>query len=321
MKAPQPFLADKTLPLLVGAGGEVAGNPEALADWARAQRARLDDWLHEAGAVLFRGFGLSGTEDFRAVCCAVRPELAAYVGGDSPRVSVADQVYTSTEFPPELEIALHNELSYGGWWPKRLFFTCQTAARSGGETHIADGRAIYANLDRAVRHKFEERGVTYIQHLRDESGPHGSGKSWQETFETRDKAAAEAYCRDSGMDFDWTGRGLSTAILRPGVIQHPVTGESVWFNQADQWHSSAGGVKHQETEDTGNGEKALPCHARFGDGSEISAEDLAAVHAAYRASEVLFPWQEGDFLVLDNEMALHGRKPFTGKRRTLVAMA
>ncbi len=39
MKAPQPFLADKTLPLLVGAGGEVAGNPEALADWARAQRA------------------------------------------------------------------------------------------------------------------------------------------------------------------------------------------------------------------------------------------------------------------------------------------
>ena len=68
-------------------------------------------------------------------------------------------------------------------------------------------------------------------------------------------------------------------------------------------------MKHHETEDTGNGEKALPCHARFGDGSEISAEDLAAVRAAYRASEVLFPWQEGDFLVLDNEMALHGRKP------------
>ncbi len=320
MKSPQPFLAGKTLPLLVEAGSEVADSPEALADWAGANRARLDGWLHAAGAVLLRGFGLSGAEDFRAVCCAIRPELAAYVGGDSPRVSVADQVYTSTEFPPELEIALHNELSYGGWWPKRIFFTCQTAAETGGETHIADGRAIYANLDPAVREKFEERGVTYIQHLRDESGPPGPGKSWQETFETQDKAAVEAYCREAGMDFDWTARGLSTTIRRPGVIQHPVTGESAWFNQADQWHGSAGGAKHQDTQDS-SGEQDLPCHARFGDGSEIGEDDLAAVRAAYRASEVLFPWREGDLLVLDNEMALHGRKPFTGQRRTLVAMA
>ena len=321
MKAPQPFFADRSLPLLVEAGGAVAGSRETLVDWAGANRARLDDWLHAAGAVLFRGFGLKGTEAFRAVCCAIRPELAAYVGGDSPRDSVADRVYTSTEFPPELEIALHNELSYGGWWPKRLFFTCQIAAETGGETPIADGRAIYANLDPAVRHKFEERGVTYIQHLRDESGPPGPGKSWQETFETQNKAAVEAYCHDSGMDFDWTARGLSTTILRPGVTQHPVTGESVWFNQADQWHGSAGSAKHQEMEDFGGGEKALPCHARFGDGSEIGEDDLAAVRAAYRASEVLFPWREGDLLVLDNEMALHGRKPFTGKRRNLVAMA
>ncbi len=204
MKSPQPFLAGKTLPLLVEAGSEVADSPEALADWAGVNRARLDGWLHAAGAVLLRGFGLSGAEDFRAVCCAIRPELAAYVGGDSPRVSVADQVYTSTEFPPELEIALHNELSYGGWWPKRIFFTCQTAAETGGETHIADGRAIYANLDPAVREKFEERGVTYIQHLRDESGPPGPGKSWRSTRKTAPRSRSAASGLSTPLNFQMT---------------------------------------------------------------------------------------------------------------------
>ena len=58
-----------------------------------------------------------------------------------------------------------------------------------------------------------------------------------------------------------------------------------------------------------------------GDGGEIPLADLHAVRAAYRASEVAFPWQAGDLLVLDNRLALHGRKPFQGDRSVLVAMA
>jgi alpha-ketoglutarate-dependent taurine dioxygenase len=65
----------------------------------------------------------------------------------------------------------------------------------------------------------------------------------------------------------------------------------------------------------------LGSHARYGDGSEIPIEDLEAVRAAYRASEVASPWQPGDLLMLDNILAMHGRKPFRGERRVLVAMA
>lgn len=36
---------------------------------------------------------------------------------------------------------------------------------------------------------------------------------------------------------------------------------------------------------------------------------------------VLFKWQRGDILVLDNVLTAHGRRPFVGPREILLAMA
>jgi alpha-ketoglutarate-dependent taurine dioxygenase len=36
---------------------------------------------------------------------------------------------------------------------------------------------------------------------------------------------------------------------------------------------------------------------------------------------VAFPWQKGDILMVDNMLAAHGREPFTGPRKIMVAMA
>lgn len=52
----------------------------------------------------------------------------------------------------------------------------------------------------------------------------------------------------------------------------------------------------------------------------IAVEDLQAVRQAYHARELLFQWRRNDVLLLDNILAAHGRKPFTGERRILVAM-
>jgi hypothetical protein len=320
---PRGLEEDEGLPLLLVPAGSLRGSPKSLSTWAAENRALLDDWLHQAGAVLARGFAIASPGDFRTVAEAVRPELQNYAGGDSPRTSVADRVYTSTEFPPELEIGLHNELSYTGSWPTRLFFSCLVAATSGGETHIADGRKIHSRMNPDVRRRFTEKGVSYLQHLWDAGGDPGPGKSWQETFETTDRAAVESLCGEQGMTVEWTTRGLRTAKSNPGVITHPRTGEICWFNQADLWHASFDVVKdHEDTSSSGGTPAdALGSHARYGDGSEISIDDLNAVRTAYRDSEVAFPWQPGDLLILDNILAMHGRKPFEGKRRILVAMA
>ena len=53
-------------------------------------------------------------------------------------------MYTSTEYPADQSISLHNELSYAHRWPEKLFFFCQTEPQRGGETPLADSRRIVA---------------------------------------------------------------------------------------------------------------------------------------------------------------------------------
>jgi alpha-ketoglutarate-dependent taurine dioxygenase len=314
---------NETIPLLIEPDGVLEGTPVALGSWAAGHRHELDQWLLQDGAVLLRGFGIGGPQAFHDVVAAIRPQLLDYVGGDSPREALGDRVYTSTEFPPDMEIGLHNELSYTRSWPDRVFFCCLVAAKSGGQTHIADGRQVYSRMDPAVRDRFSEKGVIYRQHLRDGDGAPGPGKSWQETFDTTDPAEVERICSDSDMAFRWTSRGIRTTLRNPGVLSQPNTRETSWFNQADMWHASFDTVKAQESRRVadGPGEEALGSHACYGDGSDIPIADLAAVRSACKKSEVLFPWLAGDLLVLDNVLAMHGRKPFKGERRVLVAMA
>ena len=319
-----PFDADRSLPVV--AQPDDAGRADPVG-WATRHRAEIDAELHRVGAVLLRGFDVDSPAVFRGVCAAICPELRNYVGGDSPRDGVADQVYTSTEYPAHLEVFLHNELSYAGWSPDRLFFWCMIAAETGGETHLADGREIYRRLDPAVRERFEERGVTYLQHLWDADDEPGIGKSWQQTFETADRAEVEAYLRDAGMEFEWTDAGIRTAATHPAVLEHAVTGEACWHNQADQWHRDIEGVKvsfggsdDARIDPLTAGVETLGNHVTYGDGSEIDVDDLLHVRAVSHACEVTFPWQPGDVLAIDNVLAMHGRKPFTGQRRVLAAM-
>ena len=307
-----PLIPESRLPFVVTGGSR----PSDLRGWLATNKEQMDNFLLKAGGVLFRGFGIHNVSEFRDIAVTIQPELASYVGGDSPRNRVADKVYTSTEFPPHVEIGLHNEMSYATWWPSKIFFYCQTPAMKGGETQIADARQVLALLDSPVRQRFAEKGVLYEQHLRHAEGPARPGKSWQETFETEERAAVENIVRDGGMDWEWTTHGLRTTIHRPGIVNHPDTGEQVWFNQANLWHADMGGAKKW---DAPSGEPHH--HAYYGDGSDIPVTDLEAVETAYKKSELMFSWEAGDVLVLDNYLALHGRKPFEGPRAVFVALA
>ena len=46
----------------------------------------------------------------------------------------------------------------------------------------------------------------------------------------------------------------------------------------------------------------------------------ARIRAAYEMERVEFGWRRGDLLMLDNMLVAHGRNPFEGKRRVIVAM-
>jgi alpha-ketoglutarate-dependent taurine dioxygenase len=289
-----------------------------LVAWCRANRESLEDDLARYGAVLFRGFAVGSAAEFERVVMAFTDDLLNYVEGSSPRTMVADKVYTSTEYPPEYRISLHNELSYAHKWPGKLFFYCEVPAPAGGETPVADGRRVLELLPADLRSRFEERGVRYFRNLRGAGGP---GLSWQTVFETSDRSWVEQYCREGGIEFEWTADGgLRTQQVRPGTVRHPRTGEPVWFNQADQWHPSNLGNELGEAMVSLADERELPLNAQYGDGSQFAPADLRQVREAVDGATVLVPWQAGDILMIDNTTVMHGRMPFRGSRRVLVSM-
>ena len=88
-------------------------------------KARIRKELISAGAVVLRGFGVRGAHHFKdLVENFSNCDLLNYAGGASPRSAIADGIYTSTEYPPEMPLALHNELSYSAIYPRTLFFFC-----------------------------------------------------------------------------------------------------------------------------------------------------------------------------------------------------
>jgi len=321
-----PLLPEKSLPLVPNLPADRSA--QSAVAWAAAHSDELQALAARAGVVLLRGFQIETAQAFRSICSAIESDLREYTGGDSPRTDVTDKVYTSTEYDASLEVFLHNELSYAGWSPRLVFFGCLIPALEGGETQIADGREIYKALPAEILERFESRGICYLQHLWDANGEPGVGKSWQETFGTEDRNAVEGYLQRSNMTWQWTDFGIRTRAEHPAVVADPLTGEICWRNQADQWHRLYAGVKTSfggdgdpRFDSTTAGEESLGNHVTFGDGSEIDVDDLKTVRRAAQSVEVAFPWQAGDMMVINNFLAMHGRKPYVGPRRVLVAMA
>lgn len=295
---------------------------EALVETAAARRDRFDAMLLQSGALLFRGWGAATLEDFGRFVRAFSGagELFNYAGGASPRNALGEAgLYTSTEYPPHVALSLHNELSYADVHPRRLFFFCLVAAETGGETTLADSRRILQALDPAVAEAFRRRGVRYVRTL---SSERGGGYSWREAFETDDPAAAEAGCRRIGATFEWLPGGiLRLGQVRPATAVHPLTGEEVWFNQADGFHPSAlDPAAHRAMLAEHGSEDRFRLNSAYGDGGPIEPAALDHVRAVLRDQTVPHRWRPGDILVLDNLLAAHGRNPFTGPRRIALAM-
>lgn len=316
------FINEGKPPLLIErAGGRGRQqNVEASRSLCRGGgRETLAGLLLEVGAVLLRGFGpLEPAEFGRFVRDFSGGRPLDYVGGASPRVKVCEGVYTSTEYPRHYTLSLHNELSYTYRWPGHLYFYCDTPAAVGGETPLADSRTLLSKIDAGVAARFKEKGVRYERRLH---GGAGVGLSWQEAFETDDRDMVEEYCRAGNVSYAWgEDGGLRTSQVRPATHVHPLTGEEVWFNQADAFHVSG---MHPETYReyiSRMSEGEFPLNACHGDGSAIDPAALAHVREVMAAEMSLFDWRAGDLLVLDNVLAAHGRMPFSGARRVLVAM-
>lgn len=286
-------------------------------EWARNQHDWIEAQLLTHGGLLFRDFDLKTVDDFERFVGAVSGGALRYQERSSPRSQVSGNIYTSTDHPADQSIFLHNEQSYNLTFPLRIFFFCVTPAVAGGETPIADTRRIFARLDPTIRERFIHKQYQYIRNFGD-----GLGLNWRAAFQTEDRSAVEAYCHDNGILFEWKdAERLRTRQVRRAVARHPQSNELVWFNHLTFFHVSTLDAAVQTLLRSTFRDEELPNNTFYGDGTVIEPEVMEQLHAAYRAETVAFPWQKGDLLMLDNMLVAHGRGPFSGPRKVVVAMS
>ena len=78
--------------------------------------------MTRTGSVLFRGFDVKGVDGFGDVVRALSENPLPYTERSSPRSTIKGSIYTSTDYPRDQEIFLHNENSYQLSWRRYLFF-------------------------------------------------------------------------------------------------------------------------------------------------------------------------------------------------------
>jgi alpha-ketoglutarate-dependent taurine dioxygenase len=288
-----------------------------IAAWAARNREFIDMQLLRHGGILFRGFEITTPEAFEQLCRAVSSELLEYSERSSPRTQVSPNVYTSTDYPAQQSIFLHNENSYQRTFPQKIFFFCLTPAATGGETPIADCRKVFQRLSPKVRERFIEKRWMYVRNIGD-----GFGLPWQTIFQTQDPEVVERECFRKGIKVEWKDdERLRLSTVLPAVVNHPQSGELSWFNHATFFHITTLDPVLREVLLAEFAEEDLPTNTYYGDGSRIEPEVLEELREAYREQTVSFPYEAGDVMLLDNMLTAHGRAPYSGSRKILVAMA
>lgn len=289
---------------------------DVAAGWITENRERLLAEAAEVGVLLFRGAAISTAEQFDTFLSAFR--LANFKYEDSlsnaVRVNFTERVFSANEAPPDVSIYLHHEMAQTPIYPSRLFFYCLQPAAEGGATPVCRSDALYDLLAAELPEFLEDcehKGLRYSNVMPAENDAQsGMGRSWGNTFRAAGAAEAETRMKQLGYSWEWLDDGAlrATTPVLPAV-RRLANGRKSFFNQLI---AAFQGWKDSRNDPT----KAIT----YGDGTPLDAD--AARRAAELAEQVTFDvaWEQGDVALVDNFVAMHGRRHFRGTRRVLASL-
>lgn len=303
----------KNFPTLILNDGSVTTLTEAR-QWVKENLAALKSELNCSGAILFRGFPVADAVGFDSFFAAFNYPNFTYKESlsNAVRINHTEYVFTANEAPKDVEIYLHNEMAQTPIHPDIISLFCEHAADQGGATVICRSDFIYEQLVLAepeLTHKLEQTGIKYTTMMPAEDAPEsGQGRSWKGTLSVETVEQAENKLRSLGYSWQWNEDGsLSAQTAALAAIKTLQGGRKVFFNQIVAAYLGWNGVKE-------NPGVAL-C---FGDDSAIGKDFLDTIVSIAKSQSYNLEWQDGDVAIVANNLAMHGRLPYSGQRKRKV---
>lgn len=304
-------------PAIIVNDGSIKTIEEATA-WIADNLSALQTELNYTGALLFRGFPVKNAQTYDDFFSAFGYPNFTYKESlsNAVRINYTEYVFTANEAPKEVEIYLHNEMAQTPIYPARISLFCEEAADQGGATVICRSDEIYNQLvefDAETTNKLEEVGIKYTTIMPGEDRPEsGQGRSWRSTLSVTDVAEAEEKLKELGYSWEWLEDGsLKAQTAALPAVRTLDNNRKVFFNQIIAAYKGWEGVNADPS--------VALC---FGDGTFFTKTYLDKVVSISEEVSYDINWQNGDVALVDNNLAMHGRLPYSGdtKRKVLVVL-
>lgn len=296
------------------------GSVQTLAEserWVSENMAALKKELSCTGAILFRGFPVSNVTDYDRFFASFGYANFTYKESlsNAVRINYTDAVFTANEAPKDVEIYIHNEMAQTPIYPSVISLFCESAAEEGGATVLCRSDAIYQQLVTdapELTNKLETVGVRYTTLMPGEDSPEsGQGRSWRGTLSVETLVQAEAKLSRLGYSWQWNDDGsLSAQTSALPAIRTIDGGRKVFFNQII--------AAYMGWQDARENPGSALC---FGDDSELPKSFLDRIVSVAESLSYNLEWKDGDVAIVDNSLAMHGRRPYSGERKRMVFVA
>ncbi|MES2492629.1 MAG: TauD/TfdA family dioxygenase [Pseudomonadota bacterium] len=313
-------------PLFIAAQDDAFSGIADVVAWIKQYRATLDRLIERHGGVVLRGFPIVSSDDFGAVVGCFPEFTGGYQGGAAARRPITKGVYEATQRTGDQAIPIHQEMFYLRDYPPRIAFFSRKVAEQGGETLIADMRAITAALPPAIRDQLEIHGIRNVRNFAAKSGNMEENRvmdrrGWDFAFYTDSEDEVEAICERRHMQPHWHEDGSLTVFNQePAFVTHPTTGERIYRGGLHIAHFYRGSYDNTGEAARVREGQEFPSGAYLGDGSELDEAQDAQLCALVDRCTYQWLWHDGDVMLLDNLLTGHGRNPFEGTRATEVAL-
>lgn len=268
------------------------------------ERENVINLFKQHSAILFRGYGAE-VEDFSKFGDQFGTNYMTYRGGGYVRRSVDGSYIFSVKYDygrteqRTFGVPLHGEVYYTRHPPAVCWFYCAVPHEAdGGETTICDGAQVYEQLSESTQKLLTAQPLKYMRSYLD--------GEWQLIYEAEDiDDAADFAANVNGLtvDIDRKHKTLHTEFVTPAIITSRWNKKKTFINniQTVWWQEES--------------MKRKTSIVRFLDGSPISREVIEEIEAVQERLTIPIRWLKGDFAMVDNTQALHGRYAFTDTTR------